>query len=93
MTPATEKICQGIILGLHRVEDTNHDGILGWAPDFPAEGAAYGMSTLLALYPQYQRRTAGNRIVEAVEEHAEDWVEMLCRVVYRAASAKPRGRR
>ena len=93
MTRATEKICRGIILGLHRAEDTNHDGVLGWAPEFPAEAAANSMSILLALYPQHQRRRAGNRIVEAVEEHAEAWVEMLCRVVYRAASAKPRGRR
>ena len=55
MKPAPEKICQGIVLGLHEVDGTNSDGALGCAPDFPAEAAARSLSILLELYPQRQR--------------------------------------
>jgi len=89
MKPAAEKICAGIVLGLHGAEDSNNDGVLGWVPDFPAEAAAWAMSLLLDLYPQRQRRAAGNRIVRAIGEHVEDWGEMLNRVVDEAVSAKP----
>ncbi len=51
MKPAAEKICQGIVLGLHEADGTNSDGALGWAPDFPAEAAAWSLSFLLELYP------------------------------------------
>ena len=93
MTPAAEKICQGIILGLHRVDRAKYEGVLEWAPDFPTEAAADSLSTFLELYPQRQRRTIGTRIVEAVKEQVEDWCGMLCRVVDEAVSAKPHGRR
>lgn len=87
MKPAAESICQGIVLGLHRANGTNHDGALEWAPDFAAEAAAWSLSLLLESYPKRQRPAAGNRIVQAIEEHADDWVEMLVRVVDEAASA------
>lgn len=93
MKPAAEKTCAGIILGLHGVDGTTNDGALGWAPDFPAEAAAWSLSLLLDLYSQGQRRAAGKRIVKVIEEHAGDWGEMLTRVAEEAASAKPRGRR
>ena len=94
MKPAAEKVCHGIVLGLHRAEgkEKENDGALGWAPDFPAEAAAWSLLLLLELYPQRQRRAAGNRILQAIEEHADDWVEMLDRVVDEAASASRRGR-
>lgn len=47
---AAEQICQGIIIGLYGVRDaTNSDGALGWAPDFPAEAAAFATSTLIEM--------------------------------------------
>lgn len=93
MKPAAEKICQGIVLGLHEADGTNSDGALGWAPDFPAEAAAWSLSLLLELYPQGQRRAAGNRVIRGVEEKADSWVEMLERVVSRLATKKQRKRR
>ncbi len=93
MKPAAEKICQGIVLGLHEVDGTNSDGALGWAPDFPTEAAAWSLSILLDLYPQRQRGAAGKRIIRAVKEHADDWVEMLNRVVTEATAKKRRGQR
>ena len=93
MKPAAEKICQGIVLGLHEVDGANSDGALSWAPDFPAEAAAWSLSLLLELYPQSQRRAAGKRIIRGVEEKADNWVEMLERVVSRSATKKQRKRR
>jgi mannose/cellobiose epimerase-like protein (N-acyl-D-glucosamine 2-epimerase family) len=93
MKPAAEKICQGIVIGLHEVDGTNTDGVLGWAPDFPAEAAGWSLSLLLELYPQSQRRAAGNRIIHGVEEKAGSWVEMLERVVSELANKKQRKRR
>ena len=86
MKPAAEKICQGIVIGLHEVDGTNSDGALGWAPDFPAESAAWSLSILLELYPQGQRRAAGKRIIRGVERKVDSWVEMLERVVDESAT-------
>lgn len=86
--PAAEKICQGIVLGLHEVDGSNSDGALGWAPDFPAEAAAWSLSLLLEQYPQRWRQAAGNRVIKAVEEQAGEWVEMLERVVRESAKKK-----
>jgi len=93
MKPAAEKICQGIVIGLHEVAGTNADGVLGWAPDFPAETAGWSLSLLLELYPQSQRRSAGNRVIRGVEENADSWIEMLERVVSELANKKQRKRR
>lgn len=93
MKPAAEKICQGLVLGLHGVDGTNSDGALGWAPDFPAEAAAWSLSLLLELYPQRSKRTAGNRVITAVEQQSEDWAEMLDRVVAEETWKNKRGRR
>ena len=93
MKQAAEEVCQGIILGLHEVESTIDDGVLRWAPDFAAEAAGWSMSLLLQLYPQRQRRAAGNRIIRAITEQIEDWNEMLNRVIDSSASAQPRGKK
>ncbi len=40
------EICKGVVLGLYRLrKGTNGDGLLGWAPDFPAETAAHAVYT------------------------------------------------
>jgi hypothetical protein len=88
MRRAAEKICQGIVLGLHEVDGTDSDGALGWVPDFPAEAAANSLSLLLELYPQRQRRATGQRIIRGVEEEAGNWVERLERVMDRSATKK-----
>ena len=93
MKSAAEKICQGIVIGLHEVDGTNSDGALGWAPDFSAEAAAWSLSILLELYPQSERRAAGDRVIRGVEEKADKWVEMLERVVSQSAAKKKSKRR
>ena len=88
-----EKICQGIILGLYRAGDTDSDVALEWAPEFPAEAAAYTLSILVEMVPPARRKAAGKRILSAVEEDAGEWLEMLQRVVDRAVSAARPGRK
>ena len=41
---AAVAICCGIVAGLHEVEEAGSDGLLGWAPDFPAEEACYAVA-------------------------------------------------
>jgi len=78
------------VLGLHVADGTKSDGALEHAPGFPAEAAAWSLSILLELCPLGQRRAVGERIIRGVEEHVEDWVEMLQRVVGEAATKRRR---
>jgi hypothetical protein len=91
MKAAAEEICMGIILGLHGVDTTTIGGALDYAPDFPAETAGDSMSSLMKLYPRSQRRAAGGRVVNSIKERAEDWVEMLNRVVDQEAATEQHG--
>lgn len=85
---AAERICQGIILGLQKLDVENTDGVLGWAPDFPGEAAAHTLSMLLELYPRNHRRAAGSRVLVGLEQQVGEWVGMLVRVMEHAASQK-----
>jgi hypothetical protein len=93
MERSAEKLCQGIVVGLHNAMKTSCDGALGWAPDFPAETAAQSVSNLLELYPRNRRRTAAKRIIAGVEQQAEKWLDMLHRAVDRAMSSKRQTRK
>jgi hypothetical protein len=93
MEPAAEKLCQGIVIGLHNATKTKSDGALGWAPDFPAEAAAQAVSNLIELYPRSRRRAAANRIIAGVEQQAQEWVEMLHRAVRPVMPLKRQTRR
>jgi hypothetical protein len=40
------EICKGVVLGLYRLrKGAKGDGLVGWAPDFPAETAAHAVHT------------------------------------------------
>ena len=88
MNRDAEKICQGLVIGLHEVDGTNNDGALGWAPEFPREAAGWSLSLLLELYPPGERRLAGARVIREVEVKAHDWVPMLEWVVSRSVAEK-----
>jgi hypothetical protein len=84
LEPAAEKICQGIVLGLHKVHNTNTDGALGWAPDFPAEAAARTVSALVELYPRNRRMAAGKRIFAGLEQSDVSQARRRCPYSQRA---------
>ncbi len=90
---AAEKTCLGIILGLYRSDEADHDGLLGWAEDFTAEAAAHSFEALLVRYPPSRREAAGNRILRLAEEEAADWSTMLKRVLHSAMLKKKRKRK
>jgi hypothetical protein len=90
---SAEKLCQGIVIGLYNAKEAKCDGALAWAPDFPAEAAAQSVSDLMELYPRNRRRAAAKRIIVGVEEQAEEWLEMLYRVVETATSSKKKVRK
>jgi len=90
---SAERLCQGIVIGLYNAMASKCDGALAWAPDFPAEAATQSVSDLIELYPRNRRRAAGKRIINGVEGHAEEWLEMLCRAVETAISSKKKVRK
>jgi hypothetical protein len=85
---SAEKLCQGIVIGLHNAMAAYRDGALAWAPDFPVEAASRSVSNLLDLYPPNRKRTAAKRIIAGVDKHAKEWMGMLHQTVERAISAK-----
>jgi len=90
MESAAEMLCQGVVLGLYRVEQSGGGEVVDCAPDFPLETAAYTVSTLVEMYPKSRRRAAGRRIIEGVEQRCGEWVKVLQRVVEEAI---PSGKR
>jgi hypothetical protein len=85
---SAEKLCQGIVIGLHNAMAAKCDGALAWAPDFPVEAASRTVSNLLDLYPSNRKRIAAKRIIAGVDKRAEEWVDMLHQTVERAISSK-----
>ena len=72
---AAVSTCEGIVLGLYRVRGKNSDQLLGWAEDFPAEGAGDALATLAQESAARHGRAwkLPERFVEAVPE----WSTML----------------
>lgn len=87
---AAENICHGIVLGLYAARGMESDGILGWAPDFPAETAADVASTFVEMYPPSRRKSAAKCFISVMKGKTGDWDKMLHRVVEEAVSAKRR---
>lgn len=88
LSSAAEKLCQGIVIGLYNATKRKNDGVLDWAPDFPAEAAEQSISNLVELYPQNRRKAAAKRIIVGVEKQTVEWLEMLQRIFERALSSK-----
>ncbi|MGD0776491.1 MAG: hypothetical protein ABSC05_27060, partial [Candidatus Solibacter sp.] len=72
----SREMCQGILLGLYRVQDGRSNDILGWATDFPRESAGHAFEVWMsatggerAPAKRKQRRLSS----EFVREHLPDW--------------------
>ena len=72
----SQEMCQGILLGLYRVQDGRSNDILGWATDFPEESAGHALEVWTsatggerAPAKRKQRRLSS----EFVREHLPDW--------------------
>jgi hypothetical protein len=93
MESAAEMLCQGVVLGLYRVEKSGGNEVVDCAPDFPLETAAYTVSTLVKMYLKSRRRAGGRRIIEGVEQRCGEWVNVLQRVVEEAIPLGKRTRK
>jgi|SRR6266542_1715544 len=76
-----DRFCQGILLGLYRVRDSEND-ILNWVPDFPGEAAGNALEVWLetggsdrggAQVTKKRRRLSPG----FVREHVPDWDWLL----------------
>jgi hypothetical protein len=81
---AAENICCGIVAGLHKAQSVGSGGLLGWAPDFAEEEACNAVFELIRACPGKYRRTAHERLVEALADLVPNWHEMLSRTAGRA---------
>lgn len=81
-----ETICCGIVFGLYRARSPDSDGLLGWAPGFPAEEACRAVSALIGVRPPGDRGSPRDRLVETLAELVPDWTEMISWAAERAAS-------
>ena len=80
---AAEKICCGVVLGLHKATATESDGPLRWAPDFPAEEACHAVAELLRMLPAKNRQATRDRLVETLSVLVPGWHEMISRAADR----------
>jgi hypothetical protein len=85
LLPAAQGVCAGTVQGLYQARDTDSDGALGWAPDFPAEHADYVVRTFLKACPREKRREARKGLAEALAKCAPEWAEDLLRAADQAA--------
>ena len=85
---AAEAICVGIVLGLHRAKGATSDGLLGWAPDFPAEEACHALAELIGAASPKDRGAIRKRLVESLGELVPSWDEMISRAADRATRSR-----
>lgn len=85
---AAEAICCGIVIGLYKAKDVRSDGLLGWAPDFPAEEACHVVAELVQAFPTAKRGAVRDRLIEALGDLVPEWYEMIARAAARAAQEK-----
>jgi len=82
---AAQVVCAGIVQGLYGARDTNSDGTLGWAPDFPAEHASYVVGEFIQACSSPSRKEARRSLATILAECAPEWAEGLPRAADQAA--------
>lgn len=85
---AAEAICCGIIVGLHKAEGVRSDGLLGWAPDFPAEEACHVVAELISACPSAKRGAVRDSLIETIGDIVPEWREMISQAAGRASQGK-----
>lgn len=85
LAPA-ESLCAGIVQGLYRARDTNSDGALGWAVDFPAEEASSVVEEFLKGCRPPRQMAAEANLMRILTEQAPEWMEIFQRVAAQVRS-------
>lgn len=84
LVAAAQTVCVGIVQGLYGARDTNSDGALGWAPDFPAEYAHYMVGEFIRACSSSTREEARKDLVAILAQCAPEWAEGLERATDQA---------
>jgi hypothetical protein len=82
---AAQAVCTGIVQGLYQTRHIKSDGVLGWAPDFPAEHAGYIAEEFLRACSPAGRQEARKALEVMLAKCAPDWTEDLMRACDRTA--------
>ena len=85
LVPAARAVCAGIVQGLYQARDTDSDGALGWAPDFPGEHADYLVGEFIRTCPPAARKEARKSLNTILVSCAPKWAEGLERAADLAA--------
>ena len=85
LVAAAQVVCVGIVQGLYAARNTNSDGALGWAPDFPGEHADYVVGEFIRACSPAARKEAGRNLAAILAECAPEWAEGLTRAADQAA--------
>ena len=85
---AAEAICLGIVVGLNKAKAVGSDGPLGWAEDFPAEGACHAVAELIRTCPAEKRVDVRDRLVDTLGDLVPAWHSMISRAAERALKGK-----
>lgn len=88
LLPAAQAACAGIVQGLYQARDTNSDGALGWAPDFPAEQAGYVVEEYLRACSPAIRKEARKNLAPILNQCAPEWAEDLMRSAKQALDSR-----
>jgi hypothetical protein len=80
---AAETLCIGLISGLYQAHNTDSDGALGWAPDFPMETAGDVLQQFLELTRKKSTGAEKQKLLERLISCAPKWTDMLQRVLSR----------
>jgi hypothetical protein len=84
LVAVAEVVCVGIVRGLYGVRDTNSDGALGWAPDFPGEHADYTVGEFIRACSPSTRKEARKSLLVTLVECVPEWAKGLERAADRA---------
>ena len=84
---AAQAACTGIVAGLYNTRNAKSDGVLDWAPDFPAEHAGYVVQEFLQLCRYKMNAGAREHLLETLTIHAHEWEDMFHKVAEDAGKA------
>ena len=78
---SAQTVCAGIVVGLYAIRKTNADGVLGWAPDFPAEHAGFILQEFLGLSRYKLTRADREKFIASLVGYAPEWEDMFRRAL------------
>ncbi len=83
LVPAAEVVCAGIVEGLYQARNTQSDGALGWAPDFPGEEADHVVAEFLRACRPAARKASQKSLMDTLAKRVPERAEVLKRAADR----------